>query len=236
VYKQIINSKDYHFHYDITSIPKGRVLVIADIHGCIKSLNALLEKIELTKDDTLFLLGDMINKGPCSLEVLDRIVELIYDGYNILPLKGNHESFIIEDLDENNQIIFRPGNEPLTEGQGKYTLNEYSLFFRQLPYYYKIENTIMVHAGLNFEADNPLTDYESMMWIREFEPDNIPDFRIIHGHNSSILKRIKSSVENDEMIINLDNGCYKTHKIFMGNLLCLNLTTMTLFEQPNIES
>ena len=93
----------------------------------------------------------------------------------------------------------------------------------------------MVHAGLNFYDDDLFTDYESMLWIRDFEPDDLPNYRILHGHNSSILKWIKEDVANNSMIINLDNGCCKTHKLFMGKLLCLDLTNMLLYEQINIE-
>ena len=39
---------------------------ISDIHGCLKSFQALLEKIDLKKEDELFLLGDYIDRGPDS--------------------------------------------------------------------------------------------------------------------------------------------------------------------------
>ncbi|NQY10643.1 MAG: serine/threonine protein phosphatase [Flavobacteriales bacterium] len=233
--KQIFKNSEFKFHYEIPENKAGRILVIADIHGCSKTFNQLIKQIELTKEDQLFILGDMINKGPNSLAVLDKIFDLIQEDYLIYPLKGNHEGFVLDDLKQSGQIFFRPGRKELKDGDGKYSFETYSNFFRQLPYYYKIANTIMVHAGLNFDAKNPLTDYESMLWIRDFEPDDLPNYRILHGHNSSILKWIKEDVANNSMIINLDNGCCKTHKLFMGKLLCLDLTNMLLYEQINIE-
>ena len=49
---------------------------ISDIHGCAKTFEALLEQIALTKDDTLFLLGDLIDRGPGSKEVVDKVLQL----------------------------------------------------------------------------------------------------------------------------------------------------------------
>ena len=63
--------------------PYGRRFVIPDIHGCYKSFKSLLDKIRLTKTDHLFLLGDYINRGPCSQLVLDLILDLLDSGYQI---------------------------------------------------------------------------------------------------------------------------------------------------------
>lgn len=43
---------------------QGRLIAIGDIHGCHKEFEDLLDKLDLTKDDRLILLGDLINRGP----------------------------------------------------------------------------------------------------------------------------------------------------------------------------
>ena len=70
----------------------GRRIAIGDIHGCSKTFKLLIEnEIQLNKNDQLFLLGDYIDKGKRSKEVLDYILHLIESGFSVFPLMGNHE-------------------------------------------------------------------------------------------------------------------------------------------------
>lgn len=64
----------------------GRLIAIGDIHGCHLEFAELLARLELTRDDRLILLGDLINRGPDSLKVLDLARE-----HRALSLLGNHE-------------------------------------------------------------------------------------------------------------------------------------------------
>ena len=63
-------------------------IVIGDIHGSIETLYALLEK--LPHDDVCFV-GDLIDRGPCSSEVVDFIIQCKYD-----CVMGNHEDMMIK--------------------------------------------------------------------------------------------------------------------------------------------
>ena len=49
----------------------GRLIAIGDIHGCYQEFGDLLERLNLTKDDQLILLGDLVNRGPDSGKVID---------------------------------------------------------------------------------------------------------------------------------------------------------------------
>lgn len=82
-----------------------RLFAIGDIHGCFDSLEELVEnKIQLNKNDTLVLLGDYIDRGDKSKEVIDYIIDLQGKDYNIIPLIGNHELLLLETFeDENNK-------------------------------------------------------------------------------------------------------------------------------------
>ncbi|CAM9973274.1 unnamed protein product, partial [Chrysoparadoxa australica] len=71
----------------------GSRWVIGDIHGCFQTYQALLNKINLQKEDQLFLLGDYINKGPQSLEVIEVIMS---SKKNVFPLLGNHDKKLLE--------------------------------------------------------------------------------------------------------------------------------------------
>jgi serine/threonine protein phosphatase 1 len=64
----------------------GRIIAIGDIHGCHQEFSELLERLELTKDDRLILVGDLINRGPDSCKVIDLARQ-----YRAISLLGNHE-------------------------------------------------------------------------------------------------------------------------------------------------
>lgn len=64
----------------------GRLIAIGDIHGCHVEFAELLARLELTKDDRLVLLGDLVNRGPDSNRVIDLARQ-----HHALSLLGNHE-------------------------------------------------------------------------------------------------------------------------------------------------
>ncbi len=75
---------------DRRRLPKGqRILVISDIHGNLSYLRALLEKAQyLPEKDVIILCGDMLEKGPQSLQTLRYIMRLAAEG-EVYPLLGN---------------------------------------------------------------------------------------------------------------------------------------------------
>lgn len=68
--------------------PGRRVLAISDIHGNLPFLKALLDKVGFCREDILFLVGDMLEKGPANLETLRYVMELTRGG-NVYPIAGN---------------------------------------------------------------------------------------------------------------------------------------------------
>lgn len=215
----------------------GRQLVIPDIHGCFTTFKALLKQIKLTKNDQLFLLGDYINKGKNSKEVLDLIIELQENqeenGYQIFPLRGNHEQMLIEDYEgiNTNEYLDKTSN---------YSELHYNFVFN-LSYFYELDNHFLVHAGFNLETNNPFLDFEAMLWKRDFVITNkekvkfFYDKTIIIGHNLTFLEYILQDINLKLPSICLDNGCVYNKKWFLGNLLCLDLGSYEVFIQKNIE-
>jgi len=67
-----------------------RTIAIGDIHGCSKSIRALIETIEPSRDDLLVFLGDYIDRGPDSRGTIDYLLE-IESKYQAIFLRGNHE-------------------------------------------------------------------------------------------------------------------------------------------------
>ncbi|MBN2175907.1 MAG: serine/threonine protein phosphatase [Bacteroidales bacterium] len=232
--------------------------VIPDIHGCAKTLRALIEDmIKPSKHDWLYFLGDYIDRGPSSKEVIDYLIYLQNEDYNIRTLLGNHEDFVLKSYDEELKLksylgfkqINRKKKEWLFHG-GKETMEsfqiqdlkkfpkEYLDWMRNLEYYIELDHFILVHAGLNFKEEDPFEDKDSMLWVREFEvdPSKIKNKRIIHGHVPVSLEFIDISIRNKSYkFIDLDNGCYMTQREGFGNLLALELNSMEYKVQYNLD-
>lgn len=230
--------------------------VIPDIHGCKKTLCALItDKVKLNKSDTLYFLGDYIDRGPDSKGVIDYIRSLNDVGFNVRLLKGNHESYLLKALSKKpmTRSLLRKKDtyqEIWSENYWKSTLNsfgvqniyeipeDYIQWIERLEYFIEIKDFILVHAGLNFDIDNPFEDKQSMLWVREYEiiPEKINYRKIIHGHVPFNLEFIQMNIESQQFdFIALDNGVYIKNTEGFGNLLALELNTMELLVQPNID-
>ncbi|PHN00694.1 metallophosphoesterase [Flavilitoribacter nigricans] len=229
----------------------GRRYAVGDIHGCAKTFEALLwEKLSLQKSDQLFLLGDYIDKGPDNKKVLDIILALQAEGYTIFALKGNHEYFLETDVAYSRQ----PGNwhklndlleaQDLINAEGSID-QRYLDFVHDLPYYFILDNYVLVHAGLNFDQPDPFSDTESMLYIRGYRVDRsrIGNRIIVHGHTPIGIDEIRSGLDRRERTgtINLDNGCVfdyapdPTKTGDLGRLCALDLDALELIIQPCLE-
>ena len=155
---------DFEYSYQIETPLQGRQLVIPDIHGCSKTFKALINKIELKKTDQLFLLGDYINKGPNSAGVLNQVLDLIERGFQVLPIRGNHEQMLLDSHERSGKGVLPPTIPRLNKGKGLRgddgrILPKYLPFIENLPYYFELERFYLVHAGFNVEAKFIFRDY-----------------------------------------------------------------------------
>ncbi|MET3012860.1 metallophosphoesterase family protein [Flavobacterium psychrophilum] len=219
-----------------------RKFVISDIHGCYFTFEALLDKIEFSKNDELILLGDYINRGKRSKEVIDKIIDLSKNGYNVICLRGNHEDMVFDSLELED---WTAGEQETLKSFGinhlKNLNSKYVTWFKNLLPYYESENFIFVHAGLNFKNKNPFQDIQSMRWIIDWYKDIdyswLKNKYIIHGHKIIEQNEIEKMLLNIETtkILNIDNGCFMKDELNFGNLNCLNLSRMEIVSQKNID-
>jgi len=225
----------------------GRNLVIPDIHGCYKTFDELIDKINLQKDDNLYLLGDYIDRGTDSSKVLDKIM-LLSENFNVFPLLGNHEYDIIKAQEEYDTDAFylfvkRLIKSPELLDENKQIIKKYYDFMKNLPYYYEVGNFILVHGGIDFSNENIFENKYALLSLRLFDNKVPADFDriIVHGHNPTKIDEIRQKINSKSKVISLDNGCVynKPHKSFnymqLGNLCCFNLDTYELILQKNIE-
>ena len=232
--------------------------VIPDIHGCSRSLRALIEEqIVPSVGDQLLFLGDYVDRGPDSKGVLDYVIWLEARGYDVVALKGNHEEFFVKSWDEEQTLkkflFFKQGNTSknqwLKHG-GKETLESFGTddlaeipehyieWMRKLKLYHETGKFVLVHAGLNFKIEDPFSDEWAMLWLKDYKiiPKKIGHRKLIHGHVPVNLEFIDISLKNPRQpFIDLDNGCYMINRPGYGNLVALELGSMELKIQPNLD-
>lgn len=221
----------------------GRTFAIGDIHGCNKTFDALLfDVLKIDSGDTIYLLGDYIDRGNNPKAVVDRILWLESEGYAIYPIIGNHEQLLLDSFfsDENHLIWIYNGAKDTLKSFGVSFAREletkYITFFRNLKYYYIFNNYILVHGGINFDIANPLSDTYSMVWLRNkvVYPEKIEGRKLIVGHTPTSPEAILNSLNTNKIM--LDSGCVYYGKYqSMGYLSALELNTMELYQQINIE-
>src|SRR5262249_8459443 len=77
----------------------GRFFVVGDIHACPQELEVLLSGLSLQSEDRVVFLGDYIDRGPGSREVVNLLLGLKAEGICSLTfLKGNHEDMFLDFL------------------------------------------------------------------------------------------------------------------------------------------
>lgn len=228
--------------------------IIPDIHGCAKTVKALLENLlKVTREDELFFLGDYIDRGPNSKNVIDYLMDLREGGYKTHFLKGNHEDYCLQAWEADQKPhLFKPSVQKAWENVGATeTLKSFGVkrpkdipmkyieWMQQLEYYYELKDYILVHAGMNFKEENPFEDTYSMMWTRNFKVDfgKSNGRRIIHGHIPVDYSFIDLVIRNPKGydFIALDNGVFCTDKPGLGNLMAFNPDDNTLIAQTNLD-
>ena len=215
-----------------------RLLAIGDIHGCYDQFVELVEKkIRLRKDDRLVLLGDYIDRGNKSREVIDYIIKLQEEGFDIIPLIGNHESMMLDAFatEQSKYNWFMNGGYETLYSFGIESLDEldirYLHFFKGLLHYYIQDKFIFVHAGFNDEINNPFEDKFQMIWSRNENYSNpvFNDKVIIHGHTPIPFSLCQQEVRSDPKVINIDTGCVYNDWGGYGHLTAIELFTLQLF-------
>lgn len=220
-----------------------RTFVIGDIHGCFFTLNHLLfDMCNITKRDRIIFLGDYIDRGPFIKETIDTIINLINNGYDVIPLRGNHEQMLIDSLNNPKMLInwMKNGGESTLNSfmviNPLFLEDKYIDFFLSTKFYHLEPEFICVHAGLNFKNDDPFYDKKAMLTqrISNVILGKTNGRRLIVGHTPKNLQEIRTSLYTDT--IRLDGGCVYHKKVStLGNLVALELNEMHLQYTKNIE-
>jgi serine/threonine protein phosphatase 1 len=176
----------------------SKIFAVGDIHGCYDKLIAMMKIIPWDKDngDVLLFIGDYIDRGPKSREVVEHLVNLRKQGGDFVFLKGNHEKMLLDYyLQQKDQMLYvaNGGAETIASyveggiGRKAFVLPEDHLdFLLSLKLFYETDDYIFVHAGLRDGI--PVTDQveDDLLWIREEFIYSAYDWtkRVIFGHTA----------------------------------------------------
>lgn len=219
-----------------------RFFAISDIHGCLMPLYELVVKeLDLKKKDRLIFLGDYIDRGDHSKEVIDFIIDLKDSGFNITTLTGNHEQMLLDSYDdETNQYLWFINDGMTTlESFGIDDIHEldkkYLDFFSGLEYYHKSGDHIFVHAGFNDNIADPFSDRHTMIWESSPGYTNplLRDKIIVHGHRPKRLEFVQQKIDEKSSVIPIDTGCVYGLELGYGYLSALEIGSMNLLSVPN---
>ena len=118
--------------------------VVGDIQGCYEELVKILELVQFdTSSDELWLVGDIVNRGPNNIGVMDLIMSLP----KTVVVLGNHDlHFLAVALGKQPQMP----KDTITDLLRSPRLSDYVKYLRQLPliHYDRTRNIAMSHAGL----------------------------------------------------------------------------------------
>jgi serine/threonine protein phosphatase 1 len=164
--------------YPVQGMNMHTTCVIGDIHGSFQSFSALLPQV-LPRADTLVLLGDYIDRGPDSKNVVEKILQLKKEHPRVITLLGNHEFMFLNYLDGLDDGTFlRVGGMQTLKSYGlepdrppeviKKSLPRKHLdFFRSLPLFWENPHGIYVHAGLRPGLHLSRQTSDWCLWIRD---------------------------------------------------------------------
>jgi len=148
----------------------GRLLAIGDIHGCLRPLEALLESLHLSRQDTLVALGDFVNRGPNTRQVLDCLIQLAHKSC-LIAILGNHEEEMLaarHDLAARQRWMEMGGQATLTSYGPTASLAEIPLahwqFLEQAVPWWESENYFFTHAGYDSDISLPEQGAYELRW------------------------------------------------------------------------
>lgn len=181
------------------------IYVMSDIHGHYDKFQTMLETISFGPQDALYVLGDMIDRGPKGFHLMLDIA----GRPNVISVRGNHEAMALKALPYLLRMT-KEGNLPRAGvnavrlwflNGGESSLNNFlelsveeartvCAYMNQLPLFLETEvegrRFVLVHGGLEgFSPERSLADYEAdeILWCRP-TPDTVyfPDKYVIFGH------------------------------------------------------
>jgi serine/threonine protein phosphatase 1 len=201
----------------------NRLFAIGDIHGCNLALRTLIEAIEPGPDDTIVVVGDVIDWGPDSRDCVQQLIDLS-GRCRVVPILGNHEELMLQALDSDSAL------RSWLDLGGDRTLLSYPYdgtniidpahveFIRGFLDYHETVDFIFAHAG--YDPDLPMDRQPSLKLRWEFLD---PPLQRPHSSGKTVIVGHTPQVSGEVLdlghVICIDTDCSRG-----GWLTALDLT------------
>lgn len=230
---------------------KSYTYVISDIHGELDAFKEMLNKIKFKNSDMMYIIGDVIDRGPDSVETL----KYIMDKENMVLLAGNHEHMAVMCLNRLLKEITEKTIDEIESGETMGVIEEWQLnggaitlsqllvlgksniikiynYLTHLKLYKELEignkKFLLVHAGLgNFKKNKKMKEYSiwDLCWERQnYNKKYFDDKYIITGHTPT--QNIKENENPGYIYINNNNIGIDCGATYGERLGCLRLDDM----------
>jgi len=205
--------------WDVASM--NLTYVVPDIHGRADLLSdgfARIVEHAAGRTGTIVALGDYVNKGPGSKEVIDRLRSPPPDGWSLYPLKGNHDAIMVDALRDPSRMEgwLKRGGDATIRSYGGDPLDVPEVHIEwldNLPLIQLDHFRIYVHAGLDPETPLARQTERTLLWKRY--PDEFhlgfEGRHVVHGHDSFV-----DGPKLYEGRTNLDSRAWRTGRLVIG--------------------
>jgi len=223
------------------------MIIIGDIHGSLKTLKALLAKVP--KDEEICFVGDLIDRGPYSAEVVQFIID---NGYYCV--KGNHEDLFLHWQGSDYDLWTMNGGLEALESYNffedeKNNSKEYAIekimkhphreWMENLPTYIEFKDLkndegrylVVSHSSIGNYWDDRDKKSTQIMWNRDGEIKDIPEIYNVFGHTineDAIIRKHYANVDTGAFI-NRSNGK-------KGKMTALRFPQMEIYTQEHLET
>jgi serine/threonine protein phosphatase 1 len=214
--------------------PGYRAYVVGDVHGRLDLLEEILAKIHAdlqhhpSRKTVLVFVGDLIDRGPSSAQVIERLRTYRREGIRTIFLLGNHEEVLLRILNGDAELITKwrwfggseclqsygidpaqfahlPDDQALELVRGAIP-TEHQQFLESFVDSCRFGDYLFVHAGIRPGIDLEQQHQSDLRWIREpfLEDESDHGFTVVHGHT------ITGGVDERPNRIGIDTGAYRT--------------------------
>jgi serine/threonine protein phosphatase 1 len=208
-----------------------KIFAIGDIHGTPEKVIALMDKIDMDrKRDLLIFIGDYVDRGPGSYEVVDFLIDLKRQVENIVFLKGNHEDMLLKYLSGHDRFTYLINDGQITlesyikrkkPGDRHLIPESHMEFYNSLVLYHETQDFLFVHAGIRKKIPIKKQDINDLLWIRSEFIESDYDFgkRVVFGHTPFPEPLVMPNK------IGIDTGA-----VYGNKLTCVKLPDMVFYQ------
>jgi serine/threonine protein phosphatase 1 len=207
-----------------------RRIVIGDVHGHYEGLMTLFEAIAPSSDDQVYFLGDLIDRGPQSAQVVDFVKD---NGYHCLL--GNHEQMLLSILTNPSTSasilqtwLYSGGQATVASYQKALIPQEHIEWFKNLPVYLDLGDIWLVHAGVDPYLPLEEQTADQFCWVRDrfhtTEKPYFPDKLIIVGHTITFTLPgvVPGKLAQGQGWLDIDTGAYHSRSGWLTGLDATN--------------